>query len=271
MKYLNHLTINLKYLILIYGLMTPLAHAETRQAEIFELDIGTFITERSTDVRIDSKTLGSGTTINAEDDLGLRKNKDVLRLDLSVRVGENHRLNLAYYDLTRNARRVTDKVIQYGDLVLPASSELSSEFGLEIIKAGYTYSFVNSETVEVGVSAGVFVQRYETSIELTANSSIRESASMTAPLPVLGLRGAWYINQLWQVKASLDVFSLDYDDYKGRLTDVVIALEHNTFENIGFGLAYNATHFKLEAESSNFQGEVNLDYDGLMLYTQINF
>ena len=265
------LSISLKCLALSCCLMTRPAYADTHQDEIFKLDIGAFITERSTDFRIDSKTLGSGTTINAEDDLGLRKNKDVLRTDLAVRLADNHRLILTYYDLSREARRVTDKVIQYGELVLPAGSELNSQFDLEIIKAGYTYSMINSKQTEVGISAGVFVQRYETSIELTANNTIRDTANVTAPLPVIGMRASWKFNQLWQVRGGVDVFMLDYDEYKGRLTDVILALEHNTFENIGFGLAYNSTHFKLEADASNFQGEVNLDYGGLMLYTQVYF
>lgn len=271
-KKINHIFSKLVITTLLSAVViTTNAVAETRQQEMIKLDIGTFLTERSTDFRIDSKTLGRGTSISAEDDLGLKKKKNVIRADMYIRMADNHRLNLSYYDLSRDKRRVLDKTIQYGDEVFSINSEINSEFNLEIIKAGYAYSLINDAQKEFGISAGLFVQRYETSLELVANRSIRDSASVTAPLPVIGAQGIWRLDPKWQVRGSVDIFRIDYDDYKGRLTDLILAIEHNTFKNVGFGLGYNSTRFKLEADASNFNGEVNIDYGGLMLFTQLSF
>ena len=268
----NHIFIKLLTTTLLSGVVvTSSVVAEIRQQETFKLDIGTFLTERSTDFRIDSETLGRGTTISAEDDLGLRKSKSVIRADMYIRMAENHRLNFSYYDLSRDKRRVLDKTIQYDDEVFSVNSEINSEFNLEIIKAGYAYSLIKDAQKEFGISAGLFVQRYAISLELVANRSVRESASVTAPLPVIGVQGIWRLDPKWQLRGSVDIFRIDYEDYKGRLTDLILAIEHNTFKNVGFGLGYNSTRFKLEADASNFNGEVNIDYGGLMLFTQLSF
>ena len=51
----------------------------------FSVSLGAFITTRDTDTRLDSNTLGKGTTINLEEDLGLDTSDSVFRLDSHYR------------------------------------------------------------------------------------------------------------------------------------------------------------------------------------------
>ncbi|MCK5386079.1 MAG: hypothetical protein KAJ39_02765 [Gammaproteobacteria bacterium] len=234
------------------------------------LNLGTFLTNRDTKVRIDSST-GQGTQFSAEDDLGLSKNKSVFRADMYVRFAQNHRLDFSYYDLSRDATSVIDRTIQYGDETFLINSTVKSNFNLNIIKAAYTYLFVRDEKKELGLSAGLFIQDYDIQLQQIGGANAQAKAEMLAPLPVLGLRGTWRFSDEWWLRASAEIFSLSYDNYSGHLTDVMLAVEYNMFKNIGFGLGYNDTSFKLIADADTFIGEANIDYGGVIVYTKMHF
>ena len=76
------------------------------------INLGGFLTSRDTDVRIDSKTLGKGTEISAENDLGLDDEKNTFRADAYVRLGQRHRLGVSFYDMSRSNTRVINRTIQ---------------------------------------------------------------------------------------------------------------------------------------------------------------
>jgi len=67
--------------------------------------------------------------------------------------------------------------------------------------------------------------------------SNREIASVTAPLPVIGVSGARRLREKWALIAKGQTFVLKYDDVKGALNHGSIYFEHATTEHFGFGLA----------------------------------
>jgi len=241
------------------------------QNDRMNLNLGGFLTARGTDIRIDSKSLGQGTQINAEDDLGLDKNTNVFRADFYFRFNQHHRLDTSYYDLTRTSFHPINKTIQYGDEIFVINTTIESEFNFRVLKAAYTYSFISKPEIELGVTAGLFIKDYEIVLHEAGTGSAREVADLVAPLPVIGLRGTWAISRQWWLRGSAEIFALEYDHYKGRLTDMIVSVEHNTFKNVGFGIGYNNTSFKLISDDDDFLGEVKVSYSGLMIYTKVHF
>ena len=57
----------------------------------------------------------TGTDINLEDDLGLESSTSVARLGGYVWLGERHRLDGAYFDLSRTASMPIQETIEFGD------------------------------------------------------------------------------------------------------------------------------------------------------------
>ena len=246
--------------------------AETQwENDRFNINLGGFLMSRKTELRIDSKTSGRGTTINFEDDLGLDKDRNVVRADMYFRFNERHRIDAAYYDLSRDSTRVINEEIIFKDTVYPINATINSEFNFKIYKAAYTYTLVHNSKSELGLSAGLFVQDYNISLFDLGTSGAKEEANVTAPLPVAGLRGAWHLTDKWWLRGSVELFALDYDAYSGRLTDIIVSIEHNTFDNVGFGIGYNNTSFKITSDQDNFLGEVKLSYGGVLVYTKIHF
>lgn len=265
--------------ILIVALMIlsiPPSHADDTESnawndDTFNLNLGTFLTTRSTKIRVDSSSSGEGTEFSPEDDLGLTKNKSIYRADMYVRFAQNHRFDFSYYDLSRENTRVIDKEINYGDTTFLINATIKSDLHLNVIKAAYTYYFIHDAKKELGFSSGLFVQDYNIQLQEIGGSNSKAKAEVLAPLPVLGLRGTWRFTDEWLLRASAEIFALEYDNIKGSLTDIKLAVEYNAFENIGFGLGYNNTSFKLRINADNFLGEAKADFGGVIIYTKMHF
>jgi len=61
---------------------------------------------------------------------------------------------------------------------------------------------------------------------------------------------------------------IDKDDFEGELTDIRIGMEYRPFENIGFGLGYNAA--TIFAEDTDSDDEFDYKYDGILVYISWN-
>lgn len=241
------------------------------KGDTVNINIGTYLTNRDTNIRIDSRTLGQGTQINTEDDLNLSKNKSIFRADMYVRLAQYHRLDFSYYDLSRDATNVIETTIQYGDVTFPISTAIRSDFNLIITKAAYTYFILRDAEIEWGFSAGLFIQDYEIVLQQIGGANAQASADTLAPLPVIGTRGAWSYSDKWRLQTSAEIFSLSYDNYDGHLTDVILAIEYNIFKDVGLGIGYNYTSFKLLSDADEFIGEAKISYGGIIVYTKVHF
>jgi hypothetical protein len=111
-------------------------------SERASISLGAFLTDRDTNGRLDSDTLGLGTVIDAEDDHGLDSSDIVLRLDAYYRFNPRHRIDFSVFDLSRDATATIDESIQFGDEIFDINSTISSEYDLTVYKAAYTYSFL---------------------------------------------------------------------------------------------------------------------------------
>jgi hypothetical protein len=238
------------------------------------LQIGGFFASSSTDLRLDSKTLGVGTVVNLEDTLGLDTGKTTYRIDAFYRPGSSrrHQLEFHYYNLRRTGDKVLDNTIQVGDLVFPAGTGLNSEFKLQFVNVDYSYAFFQDNRVRLAVAGGV----HTTGVKLKMTSTggaLAEDTSFTAPLPVLGLRGDVVLAERWRLKGSADAFYLAYSGSSGSLTDVSLALEYLAFRNVGFGLGLNNVRIQLKADADNnlglgIFGQLTYNFTGAMLYVK---
>ncbi len=79
------------------------AFAQSELDDRFSLSLGAFFTNRDTDTRLDSETLGKGTEIDFENDLGLDSSDSVVRIDGHYRFSQKHRVNFSVFDLSRDS------------------------------------------------------------------------------------------------------------------------------------------------------------------------
>ncbi len=234
------------------------------------ISLGAFLTDRDTNGRLDSDTLGLGTVIDAEDDLGLDSSDTVLRLDAYYRFNPRHRIDFSVFDLSRDATATIDESIQFGDEIFDINSTISSEYDLAVYKAAYTYSFFVRDHGYLGVTAGLYV--LATDISLTeSNTGQFEADDLTAPLPVIGLRGKYQLTPRLVLRSSAELFAIEFDNVDGSLSDFYIGLDYHFHDNFAVGLGYNNVSLDVDADGSEFKGALDWTYDGALLNVQYSF
>jgi len=134
--------------------LSSAAAADSHQGDRFSLSLGAFITDRDSDTQLDGSA-GNGTPVNLEDDLGLDTSDTVFRVDGYVRFSKRHRIDFSVFDLSRTGSRQITRDIQWGDTLYTIDTVVETDIDLEIYKAAYTYSFLESNDSYLGATAGL--------------------------------------------------------------------------------------------------------------------
>ncbi|MGI9237543.1 MAG: outer membrane beta-barrel protein [Woeseiaceae bacterium] len=234
------------------------------------ISLGAFITDRDTIGRVDSETLGLGTVIDAEEDLGLDSSDTVARLDAYYKFNPRHRIDFSIFDLSRDATATIDKVIQFRDEIFDIDSTISTDLDLNIYKLAYTYSFLVRDEGYLGFTAGLFVLSSDISLR-ESNTGQFEVEDLTAPLPVIGLRGDYQFTPRLKLRSSGELFAIEFDDVDGTLFDFYVGLDYHFHDNFAVGLGYNNVSLDVDADGSDLKGSLDWTYDGALLNVQYSF
>ena len=231
--------------------------------------IGTFITDYDSEFRLTSSKLGRGTSISFEDDLGLEESNTVLRLDGHYRFSARHRVEFSYIDLSRDGNTITTRPLIIDDTLFRRGSALSTTFDYQILKFAYAYSFWQTEKFDLSASGGLYT--FDITLSVESDDGKEEGDQGTAPFPMFGLHLDYRLGENIYLFSSFEYFALNEDNFEGELTDANIALEYRPFENIGFGLGYNAVTIFIEANDHDDDDEFDYKYDGIQLYLSWNY
>ena len=244
------------------------AVAEDLEADRFSLSLGVFITDRDTDTRLDGSTTGSD--VNFEKDLGLDTSDTVFRLDGYYRFNERHRLDFSWFDLSRNGSKQINRDIQWGDTLYTIDTTVNTDVDLQIYKAAYTYSFLRREKGYLGATAGLYVADTRSGISEQSLGQA-EFGEITAPLPVIGLRGEYAMSDRWSFRASGEFFFIEYDDIDGSLVDLYAGVDYQLLDNMSIGLGVNSVSIDVDATKTSFAGALDWQYVGGLVFLKFNF
>ncbi len=245
--------------------------------ERFSLNVGGFVATVNSDFRLGSQSLGAGIDISPEDALGLDSSLFVFRADALWRFTSNrrHRFELSYYDLRRASTKNLEADIQIGDRIFTAGTTVDALFDLQVIRAGYSYSLIQDDRIDLGISAGLYVMPIRIKVSSTTSNEVTDEG-ITAPLPVLGLHFDFAITPKFFLKQSIDVFYFQYQNFQGDLLDTRVGVEYNIWKHFGVGVAYEYFRLQVKAESQDYPyidlvGKIQFNYGGIMLYGKLFF
>ena len=218
--------------------------------------------------------------ISAEIDMekaGLDDDDTSLFINGLWRFADRWRLGLGYYGTDRSGSRIVDGEIEFGDLVIPVDGTVDSRFRADMYVADIGYSFVKTPRAEFGTRLGVHIADLE--VRLSGRGTVGStevdlgsgSADTLAPLPNIGLYGAYAFTPQLAVSASLGYFSLDYDKYDGEIKIASAALDYRFNKTFGVGLGYSFLDFDLDVDESVFDERYELEYRGPVLYLSAGF
>ncbi len=250
-------------------LAMPAFSANTVEGDRFSISLGMFFTDRDTETQLDGTTT-SGTPTDLENDLGLDSSDNVFRVDGYFRFSEKHRVDFSVFDLSRSSSKQIDRDIQWGDSLYSISTTVNSDFDLTIYKAAYTYAFMRRENGYLGATVGVYTA--DTKVGLSEqNLGQTEVGDITAPLPVIGLRGEYEFADKWTFRASGEFFFVEFDDIEGSLVDVYAGVDYAVRDSLAVGLGVNSVNLDVDASQSSFQGSLDWRYTGGLLFLKFDF
>jgi hypothetical protein len=230
------------------------------------IGVGVFFVEEDTEVTL-SGDLGQGTPIDFQDDLGFDDDEEVARIVGHYRFKPRHRINFGYWDLSRDSTATLTKDIIFDDTFFPAGTTVESDLGFTVINILYTYSFYQTPKLDLGVSTGLNIYEFDSEIE-APTLAIEEEGDGTAPFPVFGIRARWAFTPKWGFGAAFDYFEIESGDTEGQVIDILIGVEHQTWEKVGLGFGWNDV--SIDAEDEEDGDELDWDYDGFFGYVRFS-
>jgi hypothetical protein len=250
--------------------------AEASDFHNFGISLGVFVTNRDSTTRLDGDVPDSGTPIDLETDLGFAKQDSVFRVDGFYRFNERHRIDFSVFDLSRNGSKVLEKTIDFLGEEFVINTQVDANFDLNIYKVAYTYSVIQNDKGYLGLSAGLYIADIGAGISATpldggVIAGATASDGVTAPLPVLGVRGQYNFSEKWMFRGSAEIFAYEYDAYSGSLYDVYAGLDYQLFKNMALGVGYNNVRLDIGVSGGKFDGDVKWTYDGGLLFFKFEF
>jgi hypothetical protein len=245
--------------------------ADEQDNKRFSYRVGAqLFTSYSSTLRIDSEILGRGTEFTLENDLNVEQNFEILRLDGVYRFGRRHAVAASFYDIHRTGNRRISRDIKIGDEVFPVNTVVESSFDQDVLKLAYRYQFMNRPKLDMSASFGLHTMQLEHSVR-SANGALAQSNSADAPLPVLGIHGSYRFAPKWRFIGSAEWFDVQTGDLQGTFLDAIVSVEHDTFENFGFGFGFNRLKLDLAAGDENLRGQLEITFDAALIYVKGGF
>jgi hypothetical protein len=239
------------------------------------LFLGGTITTVDTTARLGSDAAGLALEVNMEDAFGLDTTTQSARFGGFWRFGDSmrNRVTLDYYSMKRTASKTLEQDVTIGDSTFPAGTGVSSETKIGILKATYEYSFLMNESVDLSAAFGLYTMPFSFQFD---GASSNENQDFTAPLPVIGLHLDVALQDNLFLRQKIDLFYLEYGNFRGGMTDVYLGLEWFPWERFGFGLGLESFILAIEAESDYYpglalNGDLKYQQTGLFLYATYAF
>ncbi len=95
--------------------------------------------------------------------------------------------------------------------------------------------------------------------------------AITAPLPVIGIRGEYEFADKWTFRASGEFFLVEFDNVDGALVDLYAGLDYAVLDSVSMGLGFNSVALDVDASKSGFQGSLDWQYTGALLFLKFDF
>jgi hypothetical protein len=244
--------------------------------EKFSLSVGGFLTETDTTIQINSESLGVGAVVELEDVLGVERSFSTYRIDATYRFGQTrrHEIEFHHFSSKRSGDKTLDEELQIGDIIFPADTGVITDFEMTFTNVDYVYNFLLDDRVRFGVSAGLHTTGFRLKVAETGGVNV-EDQEFTAPLPMVGLRLGVLLSERWRFRTDVNLFYIEFDNYTGRLGDIVVAVEYNPWKNFGFGAGLNAINYRVEAKPdadlTDLNGQVKFQLNGVMFYGKYFF
>lgn len=256
-----------------YG--TALAEPLAPIAQRWRFDVGAFLLDTDTSVRVDGASGTRGSDIDFKHDLGF-EDQDRLRVDGYWRFARRHKLRLMYFDDSGESDKVISRTLQFGEVTYPVNASLHAGVDTQILELAYEYSLWQTDSFDLAGTLGLHNLRVSSELNAAAavtgaNADLHSSAEGNGPLPVIGMRFIWALNDRFYFDGLAQFFATEMDRYDGSLSDYKLGFVWQPLKNFGVGAGYNRFTARLDVSEEKFSGRLNFKYGGPLLFLSVAF
>jgi hypothetical protein len=237
--------------------------------ENIQISAGVFFPSFNTDIKVDGDSGRVGTLMDMENLLGLDDSITTPAPDILWRINRKHRLGFSYFNLNRDGTKNLSRTINFGDRTYVIGTNVESSLDISVYRMRYGYSIVNDGRKEFGLGLAVDFMPIEASIRSARLAKEKENALLI--VPTLGFHAAFAISKKLAIIGNFNGIYFDFDTYGGSVLNSVAVLEYNTFKNLSVGAGYSYYHADIEADYSGFDGNLNFEYHGPLVYIKFLF
>jgi hypothetical protein len=263
---------------LTLALIATLAHADDYLSptnERVRLSLGFMHLSSTTNIQLNSSGGVPGTSINAENVLGLDSSDFEPKFQAMVRVGERHRLRFDYFTLDRTGNSTltsADAPIVFRDVLLIPGDPVQTNLSMRTLGITYEYSFIHREKFELAATVGV----NDTDISARARVStqtrhVDQTEDQAGPFPTFGLDSTYVVSKRFYFDARAQYFKLSVDHLTGSLGFYELAGLYRLRPNISFALGYTLAKASLTSRQPRTSGRFDFDSKGPEFFVRIAF
>jgi hypothetical protein len=264
----------------MYSIITPL---QADFDERYRLTIGGSVTDFSSKLSINSRDGSVDKEIDFEDVLGFGSTVRLGWVRGSWRMADRHRLALLYMPIKRTSQLTTQKDIDVGGNIIKSGASVDTEVNTHTFDIEYIYSFYKKPELEVGITAGIYWMNSR--VELSAAGGIIIEGSdqeefrtdfetkqrLIAPLPLIGVKAAYEINQQWQARASARYLDVTIGDIEGRILNVNLSTEYYFNNHLGLGAALTSFDVSVRQNGVVFINALTYQYNAVQAYLVLKY
>jgi hypothetical protein len=237
----------------------------------FVVSLGAFVLNSDVTARLDGQST-TNPEVDFDKTFGNDKSATRIRLDGLWRITPAHHLRFMYFDYSRDATRVLDRDVQWGDYTFNVGGTIASESKMRTTELAYEWAFMRQPSYEVAATLGVHYT--DLSLKLSGDATVNgtpvagavKTSNLPAPLPVIGLRGGWVVSPAWYLDAQVQFFKIGMNGYDGSLSDWRVGATWMYSKNFGVGAGWNRFTTKVDVDRDEFNGTLKTGYSGLQLF-----
>ena len=175
-----------------------------------------------------------GTSISAENDLGMPSSQRLPEFELVLRPAQRHKLRAQYIPISQTGAVTLNRTIVFNGQAYQIGIPLQSTLDWKAARFSYEFDFISNNR---GFGGFIIEAKYtDVRVELDAPTfNLAEFASARAPIPALGGIGRVYVVPNISITGELTAFKLPSieDKYAGHYVDVDIYGTLNFTNKIG--------------------------------------
>ena len=248
-----------------------LAGASASMAEDrVELELSGFRSSSGMDLRVDSITLGQGTQIDLDEDLGFGDAFEIGRGDLRVRVTERNRFALSWFGFEERRDERIDETIEFRDVVYDIDTVVRAGLKVDVARAAWMWSPLRNERHELSLLGGLHWLDIE--IFLTSDDGqLAERAQADTVLPVFGLEYRLRFDERWSLDLRGEYFQAEIGDWDGDVFEYGAGVAFHATDHLALRLGYLAFEVDATVSRSRYSGDIRAHYRGPQFGAIVSF